>query len=218
MSEFLESIIDWEKFDASSKISQRLNGVSKESVELEVQIWEKQLKLLPKLNYQEINDEVGEWQIEMPSSLTFENIAITYTRLVNYKTRVSKLLADAKAWRETAESAAKYLEDLAQGAFTGTGVDKKANALFVAQPFVHLKIQASRLENYLNQVHGSIMFCASQLDLLIKEKQSRAKLNLKLSHQGEGLIADMQDNSSEILEENGEIFYQIKPKNSVKTR
>lgn len=217
MSEFIESIIDWDKFDATSNVSQRISGVTKEAIELEVEIWNKQLKFLSPLNIQDIKEEINEWDISIPTSLDFESIAASYSKLVSYKTRISKLLADAKAWRDTCETAINYLEDLAPGAFTGTGPDKKANAAHIIQPFVHLKTQSARLENYLDKMHGSIMFCAQQLDLLIKEKQSRAKFNYKLSHQGEGIIST-SPSPSEVLEEDGEVFTQISSRNRGKSR
>ena len=207
MSVFIESIIDWDKFDASSNVSQRISGVTKEAIEVEVEIWNKQLKFLSPLNIQEIKEEINEWDISIPSSLDFENIAASYSRLVNYKTRISKLLADAKAWRDTCETAINYLEDLAPGAFTGTGPDKKANAAHIIQPFVHLKVEASRLENYLDKIHSSIVFCSVQLDLMIKERQSRAKFNHRLAHEGEaGLISE--SNPEEDIDEEG--FREIK--------
>jgi len=144
---FIEQIIDWEKFDASSQISQRINGVTKEHIEMEVRLWEKQLSLLDPLEYKKVMKEIDAWDISVPSThaLTQENIASTYARLVAYKVRVSKLWADARAWREVCESAVKFIEELAQGAFTGTAAEKKANASHVVQPFVHLKVQLSSL-------------------------------------------------------------------------
>lgn len=189
---FIEQLIDWEKFDASSQVSRRINGVTKEHIEIEVKLWEQQLSLLNPLNHDKVMKEIDEWDISVPANhaLTQENIASTYARLVSYKVRISKLWADARSWREMCEHAAKYLEEIAQGAFTGTGVEKKANAAHVVQPFVHLKVQTSRLENYLEKIHSSITFCALQLDLLLKERQSRAKLNHRLGMEGEASSFD----------------------------
>lgn len=206
---FIEQIIDWEKFDASSQISQRINGVTKEHIEMEVRLWEKQLSLLDPLEYKKVMKEIDAWDISVPSThaLTQENIASTYARLVAYKVRVSKLWADARAWREVCESAVKFLEELAQGAFTGTAAEKKANASHVVQPFVHLKVQTSRLENYLDKIHSSITFCAQQLDLLLKERQSRAKLNHRLGMEGEQILSE---SSSAEIEEDGENWTPIR--------
>jgi hypothetical protein len=177
--------------------------------------------MLSILDYPKIVKEIDSWIIEIPdvNALTLQNIAACYSRLVAYKLRVSSLLAEAKSWKETADTACKYLEDLSQGAFTGTGVEKKANAMNVIQPFVHLKVQASRIENYLDKIHSSILFCATQLDLLIKEKQSRAKLNNRLAHEGEFYSSDSQysqdsnENNSfykEEQEEDGETWTTVK--------
>lgn len=209
MEEFIEQMIDWEKFDASSGITERLNGVSKSTIEQEVILWEKQLGFLTPLDYKAIRSDIDKWDISVPSgdSLTFENIASTYARLVSYKLNISKYWADARAWRETCETACKFLEELAPGAFTGTGPDKKAHAMHVIQPFVHLKVEASRLENYLDKIHSSIVFCSVQLDLMIKERQSRAKFNHRLAHEGEaGLISE--SNPEEDIDEEG--FREIK--------
>ena len=168
MEEFIESMIDWGKFDASSKISQRMGEVTHENLIQEVKIWEVQLSALNPLNEKQIKAEINEWKIEIPNQLSFENIAMAYSRMVSYKVRLAHLLTESKAWKETCEDAIKTIEDLAPGAFKGTGVDKKANSMQVASPFIHLKTQTSRLENYLVQIHAAVIFCANQLDLLIK--------------------------------------------------
>lgn len=207
---FIEQIIDWDKFDASSQISRRINGVTKEHIEVEVKLWEKQLSLLDPLNYDQIMKEIDAWDISVPSThaLTQENIAATYAKLVSYKVRVSKLWADAKAWREVCETAVKYIEELSQGAFTGTAVEKKANASHIVQPFVHLRVQTSRIENYLDKIHSSITFCAQQLDLLLKERQSRAKLNFRLGMEGEQILTETSQ--EELVEENGEVWKPVR--------
>jgi len=218
---FIEKFIDWDKFDATSQISNRINGVTKEAVIDEVKIWEQSIKNMIPLDHKAIHAEIAAWDISVPhvNSLTYENIATTYAKLVSYKLRVSVLIAQAKAWRDTAETAMKYIEELAQGAFTGTSVEKKANAALVVQPFVHLKVQTSRLENYLEKIHSTIIFCAQQIDLLIKEKQSRAKLNFKLGQDGEQFITDQPsfEEDDAIIEENGEVWTPI-GKNRTKTK
>lgn len=203
-SDFIENIIDWEKFDAVSNLDQRLGGVSKESVKMEVELWQKQIQLLEPLNYKAIKKEVGAWVIEIPQTLAYQDIATTYARLVAYKLRISDLLAEAKSWSETTETAIKFLSDYSQGAFSGTGVDKKANANNVVQPFVHLNAEVSRVENYLTQMHQSIIFCSDQLDLLLKERQSRAKVNMKLGHDGEAELLDsIEDKKETEIDEEG---------------
>jgi hypothetical protein len=201
MDNFIDSLIDWQKFDATTNVSLRTNGVTKQHVEEEVKLWQKQIELLEPLDYKKIKQEISNWDISIPSLSNFDTIASKYTLLVAYKLRISQLLAEAKSWTETCDSAIKFIEDLAQGAFNGTGVDKKSNAKHVVQPFVHLKTETYRLENYLDKIHSSVIFCAQQLDLLIKEKQSRAKLNLKLSHEGEEQLASksMAENEDGIV-------------------
>ena len=212
MDNNIDKFIDWDKFEASSDASKRMQGVNKDILSQEVELWEKQLKILEPLDYNSISKEINSWDISIPDITNFENIAVAYSKLVNYKLRVSILLSNAKAWRDTAADACKYIEELAQGAFTGTGADKKSNALHVIQPFIHLKVQASRIENYLDKIHSSILFCATQLDLLIKEKQSRAKLNSKLGLEGEYLMSQSSDTKYIEEDENGELWTTVSKK------
>jgi hypothetical protein len=202
MNEFIDTIIDWSKFDASYKISERMGGVSKKLLEAEVELWEKQLSLLDPLDYKKIRNEIDSWKVEIPrkDSLNYDNIASTYSALVSYKHRISQLIADAKAWDDTCKEAIDYLTDLAPGAFTGTGADKKSNSVYVAQPFIHLKAQTSRILTFLTQYNGSIEFAAKQLDLLLKERQSQAKLNHKFAHAGEQNDYTSDDNPDELEE------------------
>lgn len=213
----IEQFIDWDKFDAASNMSKRLNGVTAETIEAEVELWQAQIELLEPLDYQAIVSEIKDWDISIPPvhALIFENIAATYARLVAYKLRCSILLAQAKTWRETCDSACKFLEELSPGAFSGTGVVKASHAMNVIQPFVHLRSSCARVENYLEKIHHSIIFAATQLDLLIKEKQSQAKFNSKLAREGEHVI--MNENLSN-EDENGDVWIPIskrnKPRNS----
>ena len=119
-------------------------------------------------------------------------------------------MAISKARKETCENAIKYLEDLAPGAFPGTGDVKKAQAAMVKQPFVHLKNQVSRADNFITQIHNSVIFCANQIDLVIKERQSRAKFNYKLGHSGEELFSSQGREEEVNIEEDGEIFQPVK--------
>lgn len=205
MENFIDSIINWDKFDASSKMSERMGGISKNLLESEVELWDKQLSLLEPLNYKKIKQEIDSWAVEIPrkESLTFDNVAVTYASLVAYKHRISSFLADAKAWDDTCKAAIDYLTDLAPGAFTGTGPDKKSNSTFVAQPFIHLKVQTSRILNFLTQYNSSIEFAAKQLDLLLKERQSQAKLNHKFAHTGEEILSGNDSVSDEETESDG---------------
>jgi hypothetical protein len=186
--EFIDQLINWEKFDAFANASERMNGVTNDIVLLEVELWQKQLELLTPLDHKMIRAEIDSWDIGIPSQdeLNFKNVAQTYSKLVNYKIRISAWLSDAKAWKDVCDSAVRYIEELAMGAFSGSVAEKKSNALLVVQPFVHLKVETSRLENYLDKLHSTIVFSAQQLDLLLKERQSRAKLNLKLHNAGDG--------------------------------
>ena len=62
---------------------------------------------------------------------------------------------------------------------------------------------------------ASIMFCAQQIDLLIKEKQSIAKLNFKLGQEGELVISNQTsyNEEEEVIEEDGEIWTPIQKSN-----
>jgi hypothetical protein len=218
MENFVDSIIDWEKFDAASDLSERMKGVSEESLKLEVELWQKQIEILEPMNYDVIKKEIEEWDIGVNKhNLTFEYIAGNYSRLVAYKYRVSMLLALAKQWTETCKNAIDTIEDLAcgvplQGQKT-TATMQKAYAKNISKTFIHLKNTTSKVENYLFQVNSSIEFCAKQLDLLIKEKQSQAKLNYRLVQEGEGYNAKSYQEpvqEEESIEENGETFVLIK--------
>lgn len=197
--DLIASIVDWDKFDAKKGLPERINGVSREMLEDEVELWNKQLSLLDPLDYKKVKEEIESWEIGIPhrNLLNFDNIATTYTRLISYKYRISYLLAVAKAWDDTCKSAIDFIGDLAPGAYPGVAAVKKANASAIMQPFVHLRNKTSSLLNYLDKMHSSIVFCAAQLDLLLKERQSQAKVNHKLGHTGELRLNDAPDEKTE---------------------
>ena len=200
---FLEN---WSEFDATSNLNQRINGVTKDLILDEVKLWEEQLKMLRPVDYQSIKTEIDEWIIEIPrKNLNYDNISMTYARLVSYKHRTSQLMALVKSWDDTCEAAIDFLKDLCHSAFTGTAADKKSNATYVIQPFVHLKNQTARVLNYLDKMDRSVVFCSQQLDLLLKERQSQSKLNYKLGHSGENSLTESAM-PKEVIEEDGDVF------------
>lgn len=211
MQDLIEGIINWDKFEASSTMSTRLGGITKELLEVEVELWEKQLQMLEPLDSVAIKKEIAAWDFSIPKKgLNFDLVAATYARVVGYKTRVGFLLSDAMDWNETCDSAIDYIKDIAQGAFPGTAVDKKANAMHVCQPFIHLRNQTKSLVNYLEKVNGSVNFTATHLDLLLKERQSQNKLNFRLGHEGETALAELNSNQPEIIIDGDDIFERIK--------
>lgn len=207
MSDFIESIIDWEKFDATVDLSIRTKTVTKELIEQEVELWQKHLTLLNPLDVKKVKSEVNSWDISAPNVHNFDEVAATYSKLMSYKIRISQLLSDVNDWTNTCDDAIKHLEDLAPGAYSGTAADKKSSAKNIVLPFVHLRNKTYSLQNFLDKMHSSILFCAQQLDYLIKEKQSRAKMNLKLSHEGDLTLANQVTET-----EDGQIFRYSKSK------
>lgn len=217
-TDLIEGLIDWDKFDATHNFSDRINGVTKEVIEVETEIWNKQIELLSPLDYDAIRKEIYQWDFTVPDvdSVSFDVIASLYSRLINYKIRIAFLLSEAKTWEETCESACKYLTELSQGAFPGTGPVKKSNALHVIQPFIHLLSSVSRVSNFLFEINSAISFSASQINSLLIERQSRAKLNHKLAHDYDMENIENDKNNHEIdknkvieVDEDGYEFYKI---------
>lgn len=211
MGTIKDFIVDWDKFDASSDINTRISGVTKEHIEVEVELWENQLGLLDPMNYKDIQKELNTWDISIPKKhqLNIDVLSATYAKLIGYKHRITQLMTQAKAWDNTCESAIDYLTDFSQGAFSGTAADKKSNAAHITKPFVHLRNQTSILLNYLDKNHSSILFCAQQLDLLLKERQSQAKLNHKLGHLGEENLSKIESENEIEKDENGDIYQTV---------
>lgn len=196
MNKTIEGLIDWDKFEASSDLSNKLGGMTPEHLEKEIEIFESLFKLLEPIDFKKVKKEIADWKIEIPNrhSLTFENIAKSYSDLSNYRYRISQLVAEATAWDRTCKDAVDTIKKIALPVFTaGTDKVKEANAALIAAPFVHLKTQTEKVYNYLIQIQASIDTNLKSLDLILKERQSQSKLNHRLGHIGEGVYSETND-------------------------
>lgn len=213
-NKLIESFTDWSKFDANYEIYERTGGVTKEHIEMEVDLFDKQLKLLKPLNYNEIFSEIQSWDLSLPKVFNSNELSKVYSRNAQYKLRVSYLLAQAKDWCEICETACKYLEELSLGAFTGTANDKKSSSKLIIKPFVHLKLHTSRIENLLKEINNCITFNTDRINAIVIQKQSEAKLNYKLIQDGEYISNSVYEDDS--VEDDEDIFLPVPKKNRTK--
>jgi hypothetical protein len=205
---FIESINDWSKFVGTDNLSAKLTGITKENVEEEILRWQKHIEILPPINYKNVFDEVDSWELGIPRDFSFETLAKTYARNCNYRLRIGKYISITKAWSLVCQEACDSIEDVAVAAFSGTAADKKAQAKYLILPFLHLKTEISRLENFLKEMNYTIIMISDKINHLVIEKQSQAKLNYKLLQDGESSFSTLD----EVIEEDDEIFLPVTKK------
>lgn len=179
-------------------IGERLGSLNGATFMQEVKVWQNFLISLPELRANEIREEMYEWNLSIPSknNFDFNDLVSTYYDLTNYKNRLSYFISDTMSVYETAIEAHKSLKDIAMKLFNGKQSDQKAEATFVTQPFLMTALRAKTLLNFLTEYKSAIDFAANNLNRLMIERQSQAKMNYRAASEGASIYAakDEEDN------------------------
>jgi len=183
------SIDNWHKMDFKSQVSKRLNGITKESFQEDVEIWQMQLQTLPTYNEEKLREEISKWDWAFPShdDFRFESLYETYSLQVSYRTRLVEIIGQVNAHAEMFTQAHKALEKAAFKVFSKSGGsvdDKKADAAHAVAPFLWGAANSKRFLSYLTEVLEAIEFSAMQLARLLREREALGKINSSYEREG----------------------------------
>jgi hypothetical protein len=182
----LPEITPWTDPDFAKKIAERIKGVTEESFAEEVEIWQFAIASLPVYNEFEIRREIATWDISIPNKhdFDFEAHAAMYALQVQYRTRLSEIIAIVYAHYEMIFQAHKNLREIAMKLTNGTKPDKDAVATFTVSPFSVALSHAKRLLSYTEAVLKNIDFAATQMDRLMREHQALSRINQNFNNEG----------------------------------
>jgi hypothetical protein len=182
----------WTDPDFAKKIVDRLRGVTEESFASEVELWQQQINLLPNYNELELRNEIRSWDISIPSKDTFdfESFAMSYSKQVQYRVRLTELMSVVYAHNEMLSQAQKTLLAMAVKLSNGPKHDKDANATFTVHPFSIAATHSKRLMTYLENVLKNIDFAASQMDRMLREHQALSRINHTMNSEGMSYMAN----------------------------
>lgn len=172
--------------DFAKKITERLKGITIESFEKEVGLWQQAISSLPNYDEVEIRKEISQWNIGIPrkDDFDFETYSIFYSLQVNYRNRIAEITNVVFAHNEMLTQAQKNLKEIAARLATGTAVDKTAIASYTVNQFSIALSHSKRLLTYLENVTKNIDFAAQQMERMLREKQTLARINTSFLQEG----------------------------------
>lgn len=178
--------IDWQDPNFASEIVSRLKGVTEEGFEKEVENWRLNISLLPIYDEIQMRREISNWDISVPSKHEFDfgNFAISYSKQVQYRNRITEMISVVYAHHEMLFQAHKNLKEMAIRLTSGAKHDKEASATFAVHRFVAPMSHAKRLLTYLENVLRNIDFAASQMDRMLREHQALSRINQAFNNEG----------------------------------
>lgn len=182
----LPEYIPWTDPDFAKKIAERIKGITEETFATEVEIWQQAISSLPSYSEFEIRKEIATWDISIPNrqDFDFETHAAMYALQVQYRTRLSEIIAIVYAHYEMIFQAHKNLREMAMKLTSGTKPDKDAVASFTVSPFSVALSHAKRLLSYTEAVLKNIDFAATQMDRLMREHQALSRINQNFNNEG----------------------------------
>jgi hypothetical protein len=177
----------WDIADLDYEITERFKGPTMESYRKDYKDYVQAIKSLPAYNADAIREEIGYWDLSVPSidDFHYESIQEVYSRIVAYRNRLTYLLDLVNPHYELINDAIKNLKALAFKLSTGTLKDKESTATNLVVPLAKSLHDVSRIKSSLEAVHRNIDFTAFQIGRLLTERQSLSKINQ--GHVSEGM-------------------------------
>ncbi len=178
--------VDWQDANFASEIVSRLKGVTEEGFQKEVESWRLNISILPHFDEVEMRREISNWDISVPSKHEFDfgNFAISYSKQVQYRNRITEMISVVYAHHEILFQAHKNLKEMAIKLTSGAKHDKEATAAFAVHRFVAPMSHAKRFLTYLEHVLRNIDFAASQMDRMLREHQALSRINQVYNTEG----------------------------------
>jgi hypothetical protein len=214
----------WDITDLDYEISERFKGPTMDSYRRDYQDYVRAIKSLPAYDPIAIREEIANWDLSVPSSDEFHYDVIkeTYSRMVAYRNRLTYLHDLVNPHYELINDAVKNLKALAFKLTTGTLRDKESTATNLVLPLAKALPEIVRLKTNLEAVSRNIEFATLQMDRLMKERQSLAKINQGYVSEGMGqayvrqqAIASGEEGASRCCS-NG--YFQSVSKPAIRTR
>jgi len=146
---------------------------------------------LPNLDIDNIRDEIDNWDFSVPKDTTIdlEEVSGTYTKFIEYHTRINKLLDDVNVHNQLLIFIIKTGKELALQFVTGKNKeDKNAVASSILLPVSKLQNKINILNDFILSTNKSIEFSAAQLARILREREAIAKINNEEYRRGSNFI------------------------------
>lgn len=184
------------KLNLSSQINQRKSGITNDSFELDVMMFEHQLGMCDWPDENEIYQEVGNWDFTTPTKECFDRneIVKAYAKLNAYRVRLGELVGIVGRYHKIASTAQKSLKETAHALYTGTASERNAHAGYRVRPFEIEAIYAEGLLLYLTETTRALDSMFMNLSANLKHIDNLVRVNH--GYEDEGISLNYQSMSS----------------------
>jgi hypothetical protein len=179
--------IDWSSPDFTQEIVNRTKGVTEEGFAKEVELWRQSIESLPAYDEIEIRKELRSWHIGIPSKddFDFQTYALHYSLQIQYRNRLTEIHSVVYAHYEMISQGQKTLKEMAVKLAAGNNkYDKDAVSAYTVHQFTVAMTHAKKLLIYLEAMLKNIDFAATQMDRMLREHQTLAKINQNFNNEG----------------------------------
>lgn len=184
------------KISLSSQISQRKSGITNDSFELDVMMFEHQLNLCEWPDESSIYSELGNWDFTTPTKECFDRneIVKTYAKLNAYRVRLGELVGVVGRYHKIATTAQKSLKETAHALYTGTASERNAHAGYRVRPFELEAVYAEGLLLFLTETTRALDSMFMNLSANLKHIDNLVRVNH--GYEDEGISLNYQSMSS----------------------
>lgn len=207
--------VSWEDPNFASEMLARSTGkITEESYTKEVELWQYNLKLMPKYDEFAIRKEISSWHIGIPDkeNLDYESLSVFYHLHSNYRTRLTELHNAVYANNEMLTQAYKTLFELSsQMSNAKNKYERDAYATFATSYFSIALGHTKRLLTYLDMVIKNVDFTVSQMDKMMRDFQNLARYNNNFISDG---MSNLMNRTSLSPLGNKNISAEIKTRNN----
>jgi hypothetical protein len=199
----------------SAQIKQRKSGITNDSFDLDVLMFEQQLNLCEWPNEFEIYDEVSNWDFTTPTKECFDRVQIVkvYAKLNAYRVRLGELIGIVSRYHKIAATAQKSLKETAHALYTGTASERNAHAGYRVRPFELEALYAEGLLSYLTETGRALDSMFMNLSANLKHIDNLVRVNHGYEDEGISMNYQSMMSSEEIVNDDTmDDFYKPDPK------
>lgn len=207
--------VSWDDPNFASELLTRSTGkITEDSYIKEVELWQSNLKIMPKYDEFAIRKEISAWNIGIPDkdNLNYETLSIFYHLHSNYRTRLTDLHNAVFANHEMLNQAYKTLFELSSQMSNGKNkYERDAHATFATSYFSIALGHTKRLLTYLEMVIKNVDFASTQMDKMMRDIQNLARYNNNFVADG---MSNMMNRTSIFPTSNNISSAEIKTRNN----
>ena len=205
----------------SAQIKQRKSGITNDSFDLDVLMFEQQLNLCEWPNEFEIYDEVSHWDFTTPTKECFDRVQIVkvYAKLNAYRVRLGELIGIVSRYHKISAAAQKSLKETAHALYTGTASERNAHAGYRVRPFELEALYAEGLLSYLTETGRALDSMFMNLSANLKHIDNLVRVNHGYEDEGMSMnYQSMMSSDQPANEDPIDDFYKPEHKPALKLR